>query len=106
VKLLEEIGIPELTAEQIEELCRIAEKSAREYILSKIPPQRISDLNITVDTEGVKPITVNVDVEIVLSPLMKNYDVEKLANEAKNEAFLSIEKYLRKLHARPCLNET
>jgi len=97
VKLLEQIGIPELTAEQIEELCRIAEKSAREYILSKVPPQRISDLNITVDTEGAKPVTVNVDVEITLSPLMKNCDVETLADEATKRAFMSIEEYLRKL---------
>lgn len=94
---MEEIGIPELTPEQVEELCEIAEKSAREYILSKLSPRRISTLNITVDTEGSKPITVNVDVEITLSPLMKNYDVEKLANEATREAFVSIEKYLREL---------
>jgi hypothetical protein len=94
---LEEIGIPELTAEQVEELCDAAEKAARGYILSKIPPGRISVLNITVDTEGLKPITVNVDVEVTLSPLMKNYDVKKLANEATKRAFVSIEAYLRKL---------
>jgi len=94
---LEEIGIPELTTEQVEELCDTAEKAARGYILSKIPPGRISVLNITVDTEGSKPITVNVDVEVTLSPLMKNYDVKKLASEATKKAFMSIETYLRKL---------
>ena len=91
------MGIPELTAEQVEELCDTAEKAARGYILSKIPPGRISVLNITVDTEGLKPITVNVDVEVTLSPLMKSYDVKKLASEATKKAFLSIETYLRKL---------
>jgi len=94
---LEEIGLPVLTTEQIEELCKIADKAAREYILSRIPLQQISDLNITVETEGVKPITVNVDVEITHLPLMKNCDVEKLAKEATKEAFIYIEKYLRKL---------
>jgi len=94
---LEEIGIPELTDEQVEELCGTAEKAARGYILSKIPSERISILNITVDTEGSKPITVKVDVEVTLSPLMKNYDVEKLASEATKKAFESIETYLRKL---------
>ncbi|KPV63139.1 MAG: hypothetical protein AOA65_1451 [Candidatus Bathyarchaeota archaeon BA1] len=97
VKPLEEMGIPKLTAEQIEELCRIADRAAREYILSKVPSHRIADLNVTVETEGVKPITVNVDVEITLSPLMKSYDVEKMAKEAIKEAFLSIETYLRGL---------
>jgi len=96
VTLLEEIGIPDLTDEQVEELCGTAEKAARGYILSKIPSDRISVLNITVDTEGSKPITVNVDVEVTLSPLM-NYDVEKLASEATKKAFESIETYLRKL---------
>ena len=94
---MEEIGIPELTPEQVEELCQIAEEAAREYILSRVPPRRVSVLNITVDTEGTKPITVNVDVEVTLSPLMKDYNVEKLTREATKTAFDSIEKYLREL---------
>ena len=97
MKFLEEIGIPELTSEQVQELCEIGETAARSHILSKIPSRRISALNITIDTDGMKPITVNVDVEIVLSPLMKGYDVERLADEAKEKAFASIENYLRKV---------
>ncbi len=97
---MEEIGIPELTLEQVEELCEIAEETAREYVLSKVPPRRISALNVTVDAKGTKPITVNVDVEVVLSPLMKNFNVEKLATEATERAFASIEKYLRKLSCK------
>jgi len=97
VKSLEEIGIPELTSEQLEELCEIAEEAAREYVLSKVPSRRVSALNITVDTEGTKPITINVGVEVTLSPLMKDYNVEKLAKEAMEMAFASVEKYLRVL---------
>jgi len=92
---LEGIDIPELTSEQVEELCEVAEKAAREYVLSRVPSRRISVLNITVETEGTKPVSVNVDVEIALSSLMKNYDVEKLANEAMKKAFASIERRLR-----------
>ncbi|MDH5623911.1 MAG: DUF3194 domain-containing protein [Candidatus Bathyarchaeota archaeon] len=97
---MEEIGILELTVEQVEELCEIAEETAREYILSKVPPRRISTLNATVDAEGTKPVTINVDVEVVLSPLMKNFAVEKLVKEATERAFESIEKYLRKLSCK------
>jgi hypothetical protein len=97
---LEEIGILELTLEQVEELCEIAEETAREYVLSKVPPRRISALNVTVDAEGTKPITINVDVEVVLSPLMKNFDVEKLVKEATERAFASIREYLRKLSCK------
>ena len=96
-KFLEEIGIPELTAEQVEKLCEIGEKAARNYISSKISARKISALDITIDVEGAKPITVNVDIEIVLSPLMKDYDAETLVNEAKQKAFNAIEEYLRSL---------
>ena len=94
---MEEIGIPKLTSKQVEELCEIAEETAREYILSKVPSRRVSTLNITVDTEGTKPITVSVDVEVTLSPLMKNYNVEELTREATKKAFASVERYLREL---------
>lgn len=99
-RLLEDIGIPTLTSEQVEKLCEIAEKAARDYVTSKIPPRRISALNITVETEGTKPVAVNVEVEITLSPLMKNFDVEKLANEATKKAFASIETYLGELKCK------
>lgn len=95
--LLEEIGILELTSEQVEALCAIAEKAARNHVLSKVPSRRVSVLNITVDTEGFKPVTINVEVEINLSPLIKNYDVKKLANEATKQAFDAVEAYLREL---------
>jgi hypothetical protein len=97
---LEEIGLPELTPEQVEELCSIAEEAAREYVLSKVPPKHVETLNISVETDGEKPLTLTVDVEIVLSPLMQKYDVQRLADEAVKEAFKSAEKYLRELKCR------
>jgi len=92
---LEEIGIADLTVEQREKLCEIAEKSARDHILSKVQEKRISTLDITVDTEGSKPVTVNVEVELTLSPLMKTFDANKLTKEAVEKAFAAINKYLR-----------
>ena len=94
---MEEIGIPELTSDQREELCEIAEKSARKYILSRVPSSQIATLNITIDAHGTKPLTVDVDIEITLAPPMKDYDVETLTHDAREKAFTSIETYLRKL---------
>jgi len=96
VKLVEFV-LPELTSEQIEELCLAAEKAAREYVLSKVPSKRIETLNISIETEITKPLTLTVEVEILLSPLMKDFDAQKLADEAMKEAFISAEKYLREL---------
>jgi len=86
-----------LTSKQLENLCEIGEKAAREHILSKVSSRKISALNIFIDTEGAKPVTVNVDVEISLSPLMKDYNVEKLAKEATEKAFAAIKDYLSEL---------
>jgi len=98
---LENIGLPELTSEHIEELCLIAEEAARAYILSKVPPKRVETLNVSADVEleNGKPLTLTVEVELTLSPLMQNF-AQKLADEAVKEAFISAEKYLRELKCR------
>jgi hypothetical protein len=97
---LEEIGIPELTLEQVAELCERAEQAARGYVLSKVSRSRIAVLDVSVDAEGTKPVTANVDVTVVLSPLMKDFDVEALTKEATKQAFNSIEEYLRELKCK------
>lgn len=92
-----ELGIPELDSKQIEELCSIVEKKTREYVLSKVPSKRIETLNIIVETEGTKPVKLTVDIDASLSPLMRNFNVQKLVDEAIREAFTSAENYLREL---------
>ena len=94
---MEELNIPELDSQQLEELCSIMEESARKYVLSKIPSKRIEELTIRVETRGTKPVTLTVDVDIALSPLMKNFEVKQLADQAVEEAFTVAERYLRDL---------
>jgi phosphoribosyl-dephospho-CoA transferase len=97
---LAETGIPELTLEQVEELCERAEQAARTYVLSKVSTGRIATLDVSVDAEGTKPVTVDVEVTVVLSPLMKDFDVEELTKEATKRAFAIIEEYLRELRCK------
>ena len=94
---MEELGIPELTSKQIEELCSVAEEAARKHVLSKISSKKIETLNICAEAEGTRPVCLNVDVEIVLSRTMRDYDVKKLVDDTVRQAFTSAEKYLRKL---------
>lgn len=96
---MEHIGIPELTSEQTEQLCVIVEEAARKYVYSQISKKNIEALNISVELEGTKPVTLTVDVDIDLSPSMENL-AQKLADEAMKEAFSSSEKYLRELACR------
>lgn len=97
---MQEMGIPELTEDQMQTLTEIAEKAARDYVLSKVPQRRISALDIIIETEGSKPVTVTVDVDIVLSPLMKACNVGKLADESTERALEAIEEWLRKLSCK------
>lgn len=94
---MEDIGLPELTSEQTEELCSIAEEAARKYVLSKIAIKKLESLNVSVEVEGDKPLKLSVEVDIELSPQVENINVQELANQAVREAFTSAEKYLKEL---------
>jgi hypothetical protein len=97
VKYVEELSIPELTSEQIEELCSITEETARRSVLSKVSQKRIETLNISVEAEGTKPVTLAIDMNVALSPMLKDFDVKTLVDEAVKVAFEAAEKYLREL---------
>jgi hypothetical protein len=94
---MEALGIPELTSKQIEELCLVAEKAAREYVHSRIPSGKMDELNVSAEAEGAKPVVLKIDVEVTLSPSMQKIDAQKLVDEAVEAAFFSAEKCLKEL---------
>jgi hypothetical protein len=94
---VEELGIPELTTEQIETLCSTAENAAREHVLSKVPSKMVEKLNISVEADGTKPVNLAVEIDLTLSQQMKDFDAKALVSEAVKEALKAGENYLRKL---------
>jgi hypothetical protein len=102
VKLVEDKGILALTSEQTEELCTIAEEAARKYILSKVPRKSIEKLNVSAEAEGTRPMNLEIEVDVGLSPMLEEFDVQQLVNEAVREGFRSAERYLGELecHSR------
>ncbi|HUK84627.1 MAG TPA: DUF3194 domain-containing protein [Candidatus Acidoferrum sp.] len=92
-----ELGIPELTTEQIETLCSTAENAARKYVLSKVSSKMVDRLDISVEAAGSKPCSVTVEVNLTLNSEAKGIDAQALVKEATSEAHKSIENYLRKL---------
>ena len=92
-----ELGIPELTTEQIETLCQTAENAGRKYVLSKVSSKMVERLDISVEAEGSKPVNVTVEIDLALSPQAKGVDAQTLAKEAVNEAHRASENYLRKI---------
>ncbi len=94
---MEELGIPDLTDEQIETVCRIAEEAARKYVYSKLPKKRVESLNVCVEVEGTRPVNLEIDVDVELDSSMESVDVESVSDIATKEGFRAAEDYLRKL---------
>jgi DNA-binding protein YbaB len=91
-----ELGIPELTTEQIEALCSNAENAARKYILTKVPRKIVKKLDISVEAEGAKPLNLTVDVDLELKQQEKDI-LKELVDEAVKEALKASDEYLRNL---------
>ena len=92
-----DLGIPELTTEQIETLCSIAEEVARKHVLDKVSPKIIERLDIVAEADGSKPVDVNVEIDLLLSSECGKVDPKSIVEEAVNEAHKAIENYLRKI---------
>ncbi len=92
-----DLGIPELTDEQFEEVTQVAEDAARKQIFSKVNQKLVDRLNICVEAEGTRPVSFTVEVDLALLPKVESVDEKALAAEAVAEAFQAIEAYLRKL---------
>ena len=92
-----EIGLPELTTEQVEALCETAENAARKHIQTKLSSKLVDHLDITVEAQGTKPIDLSVEIDIVLNDKAKGVDVNVLVNGAVEQAHLASETFLRKL---------
>jgi GGDEF domain-containing protein len=100
VTLVETLELPDLTNEQIEQLCLIAEKAARDHLLSRVRSKDIESMDISARAEGAKPLELEVEVGITLSSQNKHVDVQKLADEAVKKAFSSAERRLKALACR------
>jgi hypothetical protein len=92
-----ELGIPELTTEQIETLCSTAEDAARKYVLSKVSKKDIERLDISVEADGAKPVNLTVEVNLDLLPQVKNQDPQVIVKEAVAEAHKAAENFLRNI---------
>ena len=94
---MEELELPELTTEQTETLCALAEDAARKYVLSKITQKNLETLNVTVEAEGSKPLNLSIEIDLQLTAKAKDAGAKGLADEAAKQALKAAENYLRKL---------
>jgi post-segregation antitoxin (ccd killing protein) len=90
-----ELGLPDLTTEQIETVCQTAENAARKAVLSKVSSKLIEKLDISVEAEGLKPLNITVEIDLVLASEAKGVDAKAVVDQAINEAHKASESYLR-----------
>jgi len=84
----------------MEEICEIAESSARRFLLSKIPSNRLRDIDFSIDVEGEIPLNVEMELRVTLTrtharEVLSKFNLEELVDEALNRAFEAVESYLR-----------
>lgn len=84
------------TTEEIQQICLAAEEAARKHLLSEVSLKRVSDLDVTVEAVGDKPLVVHVDVAIELSS--GDQDLDPLVDEATDRAFSAAEAKARELN--------
>lgn len=77
------------TTEEIEEICIAAEEAARKELLRTVPLKNVSDLDVTIEALGDKPLTLNVDVAIEL--LLGQENLQGTVDKATDAAFLAAE---------------
>ena len=92
-----ELGFPELTTEQIELLCQTAEDAARKHVLSIVSSKEVDRLDISVEAEGTKPVSVTVEINLALSPQAKNLNAQAIVKEAASEGQKAAENFLSKI---------
>jgi len=92
-----ELGFPELSTEQIELLCQTTEDAARKYIQKQVSGKDVERLDISVEVEGTKPVSVTVEINLLLSKQTQGVDAEELVKAATAKAHEATENYLRKL---------
>jgi hypothetical protein len=88
------------TTEEIEQICSSAEESARAYLLSKVSLKKITDLDVTVEAEGDKPLLLFVDIAIELATT--DEDLDRIVSGATDLAFSAAEAKVRELNL--CMN--
>ena len=84
------------TTEEIEQICSAAEEAARKHLLSKVSIKQVSDLDVTVEAEGDKPLALYVDVSIELAA--GNLDPAQIVEEATEQAFAAAEQKAKELN--------
>lgn len=95
----EETAISKLSLDELQSVCESAELKIRRFIFSKVASNLVDDLNILVDADASAPASINIEVDLRLSPLVKEVNAAKLVEDAIDHGFLLVEEKTREILA-------
>jgi hypothetical protein len=84
------------TTDEVEQICTAAEEAARKHLLSRVSLKDISDLDVTVEAIGDKPLVLNIDLAVELKS--GAHDMDALVDEATDLAFSAADAKAKELH--------
>ena len=90
------IGLPELSEEQLIEIGELAQGIIIKHVFSELNRSDVKDIEVT--TRINRDETLNLEIEVYLEvPVFVKVDVERLIDEALEKAYDAVERKLREI---------
>ena len=90
------IGLPELSEEQLIEIGELAQGIIIKHVFSELNRSDVKDIEVT--TRINRDETLNLEIEVYLEvPVFVKVDVERLIDEALEKAYEAVERKLREI---------
>jgi len=90
------IGLPELSEEQLIEIGELAQGIIIKHVFSELNRSDVKDIEVTTRINRGK--TLNLEIEVYLEvPVFVKVDVERLIDEALEKAYEAVERKLREI---------
>jgi len=83
------------TTEEIEQICIATDEAARRVLFNRISLKLMSDLDVTVEASGDKPLVLDVDIGVEL--LVRDENLQALVDRATDAALLAADAKVREL---------
>jgi len=83
------------TTEEVEQMCAAAEEAARKCLVSSVSLKDLTDLDVSIEAVGEKPLTLIIEVAIEVADTTRNLD--SVVDEATDHAFSAAEAKAREL---------
>ncbi|AEK72489.1 hypothetical protein GQS_02940 [Thermococcus sp. 4557] len=90
------IGLPELSEEQLIEVGELAQETIIKHVFDVLNRSDVKDIEVTMRIN--RDETLDLEVEVYLEvPIFVKVDVERLIDEAVEEAYAAVERKLREI---------